>query len=58
MAPDYQTRRHTDRGYVPQFPTTLTAIRWALGLAPATESLRPLAHWRRRPAAQPENGAD
>lgn len=54
MAPDDQNRRHTDRGYVPQFPSTFTALRWALGLVPANESLRSLSHWRRRPAAADE----
>lgn len=54
MASEYQNRRYTDPGHVPQFPTTLKAIRWALGLVPTTESLRPLSHWRRRPAAQQE----
>jgi hypothetical protein len=58
MAPDYQTRRHTDRGYVPQMPSTVTALRWALGLVPPSESLRSLSHWRRRAAAPQESGAE
>lgn len=57
MAPDDQARRHTDRGYVPQMPSTVTTLRWALGLGPPAESLRPLSHWRRRPAAPRETGA-
>jgi hypothetical protein len=56
MAPDYHNRRHTDRGYVPQFPSPATALRWAFG-EPVTKSLSALSHWRRRPAAQQENGA-
>ncbi len=58
MAPDYHNRRHTDRGFVPQFPSTVTALRWALGLVPPSESLRSLSHWRRRPAAPQETGAE
>ena len=58
MAPDDQTRRHTDRGYVPRMPSTVTALRWALGLVPPSESLRSLSHWRRRPAAPQETGTE
>lgn len=58
MAPEYQNRRHTDRGYVYQLPTPLAALRQALGLGkPVTESLGSLGHWRRRPARAQENGA-
>ncbi|HEX6038178.1 hypothetical protein [Longimicrobium sp.] len=51
MSSEYN-RRHTDRGYIVQFPTTINAIRWALGLVPVTESLSSLSHWRRRSATQ------
>jgi hypothetical protein len=58
MAPEYHSRRHTDRGYVPQLPTPLAALRNALGFGkPVTESLSSLSHWRRRPAAAQENTA-
>lgn len=54
---DTYNRRHTDRGYIAQFPTTVNAIRWALGLVPVTESLSSLSHWRRRRSATQEIGA-
>jgi hypothetical protein len=58
MAPDYQNRRHTDRGYVAQLPAPLVALRNALGLGkPVTETMSSLSHWRRRPAASQDNGA-
>lgn len=53
MSTEYN-RRHTDRGYVPQMPTTLAALRNALGLVPVTETLGSLSHWRRRRDAQSE----
>ena len=57
MSSEYN-RRHTDRGYIVQYPTTVNAIRWALGLVPVTESLSSLSHWRRnRSAAAQDNGA-
>jgi hypothetical protein len=44
-------RRHTDRGYIAQFPATLAVIRRVLGLVPVTETLSSLGHWRRRRGA-------
>ena len=55
---DTYDRRHTDRGYVAQFPTPVNAIRSVLGLVPVTEKLSSLSHWRRRrPAAQESAGS-
>jgi hypothetical protein len=51
-------RRHTDRGYIVQFPATLAVIRRVLGLVPVTESLGDLGHWRRRPAATQATAGD
>jgi hypothetical protein len=57
-ADTYSHRRHTDRGYVPQFPATLSVLRRVLGLVPVTESLGSLSHWRRRPrSAQGDTAA-
>lgn len=56
MSSEYN-RRRTDRGYIVQFPTTVNAIRWALGLVPVTESLSSLSHWRRRRPAMQESAA-
>ena len=46
-ADPYSRRRHTDRGYIAPFPTTLSVLRRVLGLVPVTESLGALGHWRR-----------
>lgn len=54
MTSEAYNRRHTDRGYVPQLPAPIAALRNALGLVPVTESLGSLAHWRRRRDAQAE----
>jgi hypothetical protein len=54
MTSEYN-RRTTDRGYISQFPTTLSVLRRALGLVPVSETLGSLSHWRRRrDAAQTE----
>ena len=57
MTSEHKNRRHTDRGYIVQFPTTLAVLRRMLGLVPVTEKLGSLSHWRRRPAAQAETAA-
>jgi hypothetical protein len=52
-------RRHTDRGYIPQLPTTIIALRRALGLVPVSEALGSLSHWRRsRAASQAETAGN
>lgn len=52
MTSESYNRRHTDRGYIPQLPTTFVALRRALGLVPVTEVLGSLSHWRRRRGSQ------
>jgi hypothetical protein len=45
-------RRQSDEGYNPQRRSMLQVLRGLLRLQPATESLRPLSHWRRRTAGK------
>ena len=41
-------RRRTDEGYHPQRRSPLQMLRSLLRREPATESVKPLSHWRRR----------
>jgi hypothetical protein len=58
MTSDTYNRRHTDRGYIAQFPTTLAALRSALGWVPVSEALGSLSHWRRRRDSQADNAGN
>ena len=44
-------RRRSDKGYNPQRRSPLQVLRGLLRMQPATESLRPLSYWRRRPGS-------
>jgi hypothetical protein len=57
MTSESYNRRGTDAGYVAHTRFTLQAVRGVLGLVPVSESVRPLSHWRRRPAAAPKSTA-
>ena len=41
-------RRQSDEGFRPQRRSPLQLLRTLLRLQPATESVKPLSHWRRR----------
>ena len=45
-------RRQSDRGYIAQRRTRMPNLRTLLGLPLPSASLRPLSHWRRRPAGR------